>query len=240
MKQVEYIIGNKKIMEQDFIYWRHRTPVGIKVEEISGGARFTSMSTWLEMARQVYCENGRDGYRSLEHYDNGAPYLEGEQTRISITHCPGLLAVATLPKTPEADLRLFTLRTAMGIDAERRDRRKVLDVRERFLSAEELDLVPADDLVAHISAWTAKEALYKAALTPGLDWRQDIILLSLPQPMTVTKGADGPPRFHFATGQARLVIEGVSHDMELFCYDSDDFRITLAYSPKCAKFMKNV
>lgn len=227
-------------MEQDFIYWRHRTPVGIKVEEVSGGARFSNWSTWLSMATQVYCENGRDGYRSLEHYDSGAPYLDGELTRISITHTQGLLAVATLPKTPEADLRVFSPRTALGIDAERRDRAKVLDLRERFLSESELKLVAPDDLTANITAWTAKEALYKAALTPGLDWRKDMEILSLPTPMTITKGDDGKPRFHYTCGQARLHLADGRYDMELFCYDSDDCRVTLAYSPKCAKFMKNI
>ncbi len=225
-------------MEEDFIYWRHRLPIGIKVEEISGGARYSEGKVWLDMARQIYCENGRDGYRELEHYDSGAPYLSGEQTRISVTHTKGLLAVATLPRTPEADLRTFAPRTAMGIDAERRDRSQVLGIRERFLSDAEMAMVAADDVVANITAWTAKEALYKAALTPGIDLRRDIRIQSLPVPMTVTKGSDGHPEFHYEEGRATIRIAGTDHPMHLFCYDSDDCRITLAYSPKCAKFVK--
>ena len=126
----------------------------------------------------------------------------------------------------------------MGIDAERRDRSQVLGIRERFLSDAEMAMVAADDVVANITAWTAKEALYKAALTPGIDLRRDIRIQSLPVPMTVTKGSDGHPEFHYEEGRATIRIAGTDHPMHLFCYDSDDCRITLAYSPKCAKFVK--
>ena len=43
----------------DFIYWRHPTIPGIKVEEITGGEYYKG-KVWLDMARQVYCENGRE------------------------------------------------------------------------------------------------------------------------------------------------------------------------------------
>lgn len=226
-------------MEEDFIYWRHHTPVGIKVEEISGGGRYADSKTHHALALQIYCENGRDGYREVEHFDNGAPYLDGDPSRISITHTPGLLAVATLPKTPETDLRRFSERTAMGIDAERRDRRQVLDIRDRFLSEKEKGLAAPDDVEGNIALWTAKEALYKAAMTPGLDWREDIFIASLPVPMTAEEGPDGKPRFNFTEGKARVRIDGQWHDMHLYSYDSDDHRVTLAYSPRAAKFMKS-
>lgn len=224
--------------EQDFVYWRHLLPIGIKVEEVSGGARYSDHKTWLSLALQIYCENGRDGYRELEHFDSGAPYLAGEDTRISLTHTHGLFAVATLPRTPEAALHDFSPRTAMGIDAERRDRDRVLKVRERFLSPEELAIIAPDDVKANITAWTAKEALYKAALTPGLDIRRDLIIKSLPAPMKVRKGENGKPLFEYTTGEGAVRIKDKEFPMNLFCYDSDDYRITLAYSPKCATFAK--
>lgn len=177
-------------MEEDFIYWRHPTLPGIKVEEISGGETRKG-ATWLEMARQVYCENGRDSYREIGHFHNGAPFLFGEQSRISVTHCPGLLAVATLPSTPEVELGVYSRRAALGIDAERSDRRQVLDVRERFLSERELEMIPADDVRMNILAWTLKEAAYKAAFCEGLDLRRDIAiekcLFSDLRPLSTTK-----------------------------------------------------
>ncbi len=167
-------------MEDEFIYWHHNTPVGIKVEEISG-MESKSGRIWEAMAKQIYCENGRDGYRDIGHFANGAPFLFGQLTRISLTHTDHLLAVATLPKTPEANLANFAPRTALGIDAERNDRQQVLKVRDRFLSDEEKELVPADDLEANIIAWTAKEALYKAGMTEGLDLRTDILIRQFPK-----------------------------------------------------------
>lgn len=44
-------------METEFIYWRHHTLPGIKVEEICGGEN-RPMSLWREMAYQVYSETG--------------------------------------------------------------------------------------------------------------------------------------------------------------------------------------
>lgn len=240
-------------MEDEFIYWPHPTPVGIRVEEISG-MESKSGRLWEEMARQIYCENGRDGFREIGHFPDGAPFLFGIPSRISITHTDHLYAVATLPKTPEADLARFSKRTALGIDAEPLNREQVKRVRERFLSEEEFALVPADDLERLIIAWTAKEALYKAAMTPGLDLRRDIRLLSLPaidRKMNIP-GAPAP-----VLGKAVISLpdsaapesaaqspglQRKEHEMELYSYlsegETSDYCVTIAFSPKCAKFAK--
>ena len=57
--------------------------------------------------------------------------------------------------------------------------------------------------------------------------------------MTAEEGPDGKPRFNFTEGKARVRIDGQWHDMHLYSYDSDDHRVTLAYSPRAAKFMKS-
>lgn len=212
------------------------------MEEISGGED-RSQAVRIAMARQIYCENGRDGqYRSLLHLQSGAPLLENEETRISITHTPGLYAVASLPKTPDADLTQFAARTALGIDAERADREQALRVRERFLSDEELALV-GDDLERTIIAWTAKEALYKAALAPGTDWRRCLRIISLPAldlaDEPTPADASGRPGHTVSVGKAELRIEGREVcPMELYSYRSGNHIITLAYSPRCAKYKK--
>ena len=219
-------------METEFIYWKHLTPVGIKVEEICG-ADDRSQAVWLAMAMQIYGENGEE-YRKIGHFANGAPFLYGETGRISITHTGRFLAIASLPRTPEATLSEFSPRTAMGIDAERMDREQVLKVRERFLSAKELELVPADSLEANIKAWTAKEALYKAAMTSGLDYREDLTIISLPEfgLPTALRGETPPP-----PGKASIKLpSGEIIPMELYAYESEGCCVMLAYCPKCAKF----
>ena len=230
-------------METDFIYWRHPTPPGIKVEEISGGED-KSGDLWRRMALQVYCENGKEGYREINHFTSGAPYIEGATERISISHTNGLLVVATLPSTPEAHLAEFNERTAMGIDAERADRRQVIGLRERFLSAAELEMAEADSIEANITAWTCKEALYKAALTPGLDFRADIRIHVLPRPADPSTWAERM-KDHRSTvsdgyGEASVRFpDGTTVSMRLYSYRSEDCIVTLAYSPKAATFRKS-
>lgn len=234
-------------MEDEFIYWPHPTPVGIRVEEVSG-MESKSGAIWRDMAMQIYCENGRDGYREIGHFPNGAPFLFGLTARISVTHTGHLLAVATLPKTPEADLSRFNTRTALGIDAESLDRTQVLKVRDKFLSDSEKEIVGADDLEANIIAWTAKEALYKAALTEGLDFRNAIVIESLPQ---IDRKMNLPGAPAPVIGKAKILLPtptdadnaaGINKtracDMELYSYESDGYCVTLAYSPKCAKFSR--
>lgn len=220
-------------MEEEFVYWRHITPIGVKVEEVTGGEGKTGR-TWLAMARQIYCENGRDGlFRTILHLPSGAPLIEEEETRISITHTKRLFAVASLPKTSETDLSVFSARTAMGIDAERDDREQVMAIREKFLSADEIKTV-GDSLERCIIAWTAKEALYKAAFSSGLDWKEHIRIVRLPEPgpPTLRKDMPDPP-----VGEAILMMPGGDPvTMELYTYRSEGYIITIACAVGCARY----
>lgn len=219
-------------MEDEFIYWPHPTPVGINVEEVSG-MECKSGRLWEEMAMQIYCENGRDAYREVGHFPNGAPFLFGHTSRISVTHTGHLLAVASLPKTPESDLSVFSRRTAMGIDAEALSRQQVIKVRGKFLSEEEAAMIPDSDLEKNIIAWTAKEAMYKASMTEGLDFAGDISILSLP---AIDRKMNLPGSPAPVLGKGTVRINGEKEEMELYSYESDGYCVTLAYSPRCAKF----
>lgn len=222
-------------METEFIYWRHHTLPGIKVEEVCGGED-RSLKLWIEMAYQVYSENGKEGYRELGHFRNGAPFLVGETGRISITHTGRFLAVATLPDTPEVDLSVFSERAAMGIDAERADREQTLRVREKFLSDDELQMIDKEDVKMNVMAWTAKEALYKAAMQEGLDFRNNIRILSLPKIGPAVPVYDKNEFDPIRTGEAVVKIEDKEYPFVLYTYESEGNVVTLAYSPRCAKF----
>lgn len=214
-------------MNDDLLYSRGVTPPGIKVEIVAGGAAM-SPKVRLALARQIWSENGRDGYRAISHLDCGAPICEGEDCRISLTHTNELLAIASLPRTPEADLTQFSPRTALGIDAERLDRRQALSVRDRFLMPEEAALA-GDDPAMALRAWTAKEAAYKAILAPdGFPMRTGIRLLSLPDPCGGTEG------------EAEVTLPGGGEPIRLCLYSfiAEGYLITLAYSPKCATYKK--
>lgn len=222
-------------METEFIYWRHHTLPGIKVEEVCGGED-RSLKLWIEMAYQVYSENGKEGYREIGHFHNGAPFLVGEIGRISITHTGRFLAVATLPDTPEVDLSVFSERAAMGIDAERADREQTLRVREKFLSDDELQMIDKGDVKMNVMAWTAKEALYKAAMQEGLDFRNNIRILSLPKIGPAVPVYDKNEFDPIRTGEAVVKIEDKEYPFVLYTYESEGNVVTLAYSPRCAKF----
>lgn len=239
-------------METEFIFWRHETSPGIRVEEICGGED-KSAKLWKVMARQVFGENGGDRFREISHTAAGAPLLVDTGQRISVSHTQHFMVVAFLPRTPEADLEGFSLRTAMGIDCERRDRAQVLKIAGRVMTPEELSLVEEyatlletgdshhepmmkeeATVTANLLAWTVKEALYKAALTPGLDFRTQLHIESLPEicgnPLVRN------PRY----GKAHIRLGGEAGDveMDLFSYLSEEHIVTLAYSPKCAKFKR--
>lgn len=223
-------------MESELIYWRHPTPIGIKVEEVSG-MQDKSGRLWREMALQIYCENGIDGYREVGHFSNGAPFLFGETSRISLTHTNHLLAVATLPKTPEADLAKFSQRAALGIDAERLDRSQVIKVRDKFLSDSEKIIIKEDNLEDNIIAWTAKEALYKAGMTEGIDFKNAIAIEKLPE---IDRNMNLPGAPEPVIGKATITLPSetgsLAIEMELYSYESEGCCVTIAYSPKCAKF----
>lgn len=94
----------------------------------------------------------------LYHRPNGSPAVDIAGVEISISHCRtcAVLAVADRP---------------VGVDVET-DRAQLLRVAGRVMSAEEVGYYSG----SLVKAWTLKEALYKAALTPGLDFRRDIRL----------------------------------------------------------------
>ena len=100
----------------------------------------------------------------LAHTSCGVPYVEDLDVNISFTHTTRVVALA------------FSENSVIGIDAEHADREQVLRVRDKYLNEKEKLIISPDDLVAHIIAWTAKEAVYKAERNKALDWTDGICL----------------------------------------------------------------
>ena len=223
----------EEIFQDEFVTWRHPTPVGIKVSEVFG-MESKSGKLWLEMAKQIYSDAG-DNFLEIRHYKNGAPYIEGLAARISISHTSHFLVVAMLPKTPELDLEKFNTRSAMGVDAERKDRNQVLKIREKFLNDEELAIISPDDTTANIMAWTAKEAAYKAAMTESLDFKNDLVIKKLPK-------LDLHPEQKGKTDLGEILFfkkedkENEVYSLNLYSYESACCVVTIAFSGKCARF----
>lgn len=198
----------------DFIYQRLHTPQGVKIETVTGGERYKG-KVWLEIARQIYCENGRDGYREIGHYRSGAPFLYGEESKISISHTSGCFAVATIPSDPETPAGEFSPATALGIDVERMDREKVMNIRDRFLNPDELKLVSADSVEENIIAWTCKEAMLKAGMDPEINWVDNVVITTLPSIGNSGKGF--------------IILNGEKTELSLYSMKEGPFVITVAH-----------
>ena len=97
----------------------------------------------------------------------------------------------------------------VGVDIEQW-REQLVRVAPRVLSESEMAVYGASsDLL--LRAWTMKETLYKAALTPGLDFRRDIVLP--PHPTSTAATVAGRPftiitTLPLATNTLTLVAEG--------------------------------
>lgn len=122
----------------------------------------------------------------LSHTEQGAPFVEGLDVNISITHTMRLVAVAI----DDAQV--------IGLDAEQMDRKQVIKVRDKFLNSSEQQFVGTDDLAAHVIAWTAKEAVIKAERNSRIDWTEGIRLEPfVPQPdETLLVARCGARRYH--------------------------------------------
>lgn len=118
------------------------------------------------------------------HRDTGAPYLVGrEDISLTVSHSRDYAAVA------------FSAERTIGVDIEQW-REQLLRVAPRVLSESELGVYASSPALL-LRAWTMKEALYKAALTPGLDFRRDIMLP--PHPASTAATVAGRPYTIIAT-----------------------------------------
>ena len=116
---------------------------------------------------------------TLSHRDNGAPYVDGSDRNISVSHGAGMVLVGVDSAGP------------IGIDIEQwRD--ALLNVAEKILTRHEKDAYAAlpDDMDIRrqwlLHAWTAKEALFKTGCT-GADVISLIDTCMLPDDMAITR-----------------------------------------------------
>ncbi|MBD5229266.1 MAG: 4'-phosphopantetheinyl transferase superfamily protein [Bacteroidales bacterium] len=112
----------------------------------------------------------------LGHRDNGAPYLTGDNSAlpvtISVSHCKSAACIA-----------LGAPGTRFGIDIEEPTDR-LARIADKFLSDKEKSYI-SGDLLLH--AWTIKEAVYKAADTPGLSLRDGIDITAITPDASTTR-----------------------------------------------------
>lgn len=240
-------------METEFIYWRYDTSAGVRVEQLSG-CEDKSPRLWKLMALQVFGEHSSDRYRQVGHYSSGAPFIEDSNQRISISHTPHFMVIASLPRTPEAHLDEFQVRTAMGIDTEMANRQQARSVVGRVTNDEEKAMM---EVFAHsltypgahrrpvepeqaateaaVLTWTIKEALYKAAFEEGIDFAKCLVIRKYPE--ICSNPLVKSPIY----GEAEIFRKDsvAPIPMRLFSYRTEGHIVTIAFSTKCATFKKS-
>lgn len=120
-----------------------------------------------EMLAELLLINEITGNNATElfHDEDGAPYISNYKAHISITHSDKIVCIAISQSHP------------IGIDIET-NVDKIIKVRHKFLSDEELRYIPENDLLKNHMAWSAKEAVFKVAKIKELSLKDNITLNS--------------------------------------------------------------
>lgn len=101
---------------------------------------------------------------NVEYSHTGQPFIRGLGHRISISHTRGFAAVC------------LSTRALAGIDIEYPSPR-ISRLENRFVNPLENAFIPdTEKRVYHGLIWCAKETLYKMAATPGLIFKEDLLV----------------------------------------------------------------
>lgn len=120
-----------------------------------------------EAVGRLVCEAFGPG-ATVGHYPSEAPYISGhESVPVSISHSRHTACLAVGQDRP------------VGVDVEEA-REQLRRVTPRVLSENEM-AVYGGSLRLLLRAWSMKEALYKAALASGIDFRTEIVLPADPE-----------------------------------------------------------
>ena len=138
---------------------------------------------------------------AIRYKESGKPSLEEVPGHLSLTHSGGMAAV------------LLSRDFLVGVDIERMKDR-IEKVKERFLSASELEQVGTEHRVEKLHVlWGAKECLYKIAGRPDTDFRIDLRV----EPFDYLCNKKGACRasldFHGSIREVKVVYETIEEYM---------------------------
>lgn len=130
--------------------------------QIKNTTRQQHWLAWRALLRQML----GNPYTKIVYDEKGKPFLENEPLQISVSHAGTWAACQIHPHL------------SAGVDVES-IRPRILRVKERFLSQEELHehASSLSDLRHLTVLWCIKEAVFKWAAEPGLDFRNQIHIL---------------------------------------------------------------
>lgn len=159
----DFDFGNVKVHLMDFNDFEPSDFLDKLTEiEIERYMSFSNLHRKREFVASRILRHEVVGFEHI-HYDSvGAPYIKGEGY-ISISHTLNTVGIAVSKK--------FKL----GLDIEV-VRPKILNIKHKFLSVEELTFIDTESDAELTKVWTAKEALYKVSGRNGINFRTELFL----------------------------------------------------------------
>ena len=160
-----FLVAEAEAQELTDVEYLHQYGVchGIDTDDITSArsekVRKERYLTRMLLTEMVGCKQAR-----LTHEPSGKPMLDGSDLSISISHSWPFVAIIISPGSDNIGIDIET-------QAERAHR-----VRSRFLNQSENAIIAEGDSATCLMAWTAKEAIYKAAGVELLSLADDIAL----------------------------------------------------------------
>lgn len=114
------------------------------------------------LTSRILCNQFFGDYTQIFYRENGAPYLKNGY-RINISHSATHLAL------------ILSKDSKVAIDIESPSER-VLRIKERAFSSDELAFLEGENLTEYIKFWCAKECMIKIQTNRGIDFRDKINL----------------------------------------------------------------
>ena len=132
-------------------------------EEISAITQIKNETKKLEFYAVRYLRNFKQINLPISYNANGAPFFNGSTTKISISHSKELAVIALAPSPVGVDIELITER--------------IVRIKDRFVSAAELNLFEVKNAKTYTIIWTIKEVLYKLSDLKQINFLADMNLL---------------------------------------------------------------
>lgn len=132
-------------------------------EEQSALTQIKNETKKLEFFAVRYLRNFKQINLPIFYNANGAPFFKRSTTKISISHSKELAVIALSPVRVGVDIELITER--------------IVGIKDRFVSAAELNLFKVKNAKTFTIIWTIKEVLYKLSDLKHINFLADMKLL---------------------------------------------------------------
>lgn len=160
---IEFTVNETTVVLLNFILNDHIKNTFLFEEEQSALAQIKNEIKKLEFYAVRYLRNFKQINLPISYNANGAPFFKGSTSKISISHSKELAVIALSTARVGVDIELITER--------------IVGIKDRFISAEELNLFKVKNAKTYTIIWTIKEVIYKLSDLKHSNFLADMKLL---------------------------------------------------------------